>query len=46
MILPDMPLPVPWPPKHEVMDKVADQEDGEHGFLELCGKLGRIRDYV
>ena len=46
MILPDMEVPVPSPPEREAIDEIAAQEDGEHGYLELSGRLDRIRDHV
>jgi len=46
MILPDMPVPVPRPPEREVIDALAAQEDGEHGYLQLSGRLSRIIYHV
>ena len=46
MILPDMEVPVPRPPEREAIDEIAAQEDGEHGYLELSGRLDHIRDHV
>jgi len=46
MILPDMPVPVPRPPESKVLDSLAAQEDGEHGYLWLSGRMSRIRDHV
>jgi len=46
MILPDMEVPVPRPPELEAIDEIATQEDKEHGYLELSGRLGRIKDHV
>jgi hypothetical protein len=46
MILPDMEVLVPRPPEREVIDDIAAQEDGEHGFFDLGGRLGHIRDLV
>ena len=46
MILPNMPVPVSRPPEREVLDALAAQEDGEHGYLQLSGKMTRIRDHV
>jgi hypothetical protein len=46
MILPDMEVPVPRPPEREAIDEIVAQEDGEHGYLELSGRLGRIRDHM
>jgi len=46
MILPDMEVPVPRPPEREVIDEITAQEDEEHGFLELSGRLDCIRDHV
>ena len=33
-------------PKREVLDAQAAQEDGEVGYLELSGRMSRIRDHV
>ncbi|XP_024630198.1 protein MAIN-LIKE 1-like [Medicago truncatula] len=46
MILPDMPVPVPRPPEREVLDARAAQEDGDLGYLQLSGKMSRIRDHI
>ena len=46
MILPDIEVLVPTPPELEAIDEIAAQEDGEHGYLELSGRLDRIRDLV
>jgi len=46
MILPDIPVPVPRPLECEVIDARAAEEDGEHGYLQLSGRLSRIRDHV
>jgi len=46
MILPDIEVPVPRPPKREAIDEIAAQEDGKHGFLELGGRLDCTRDHV
>jgi len=46
MILPDMPVPVPRPPEREGLDAQATQEDGEVGYLQLSGRMSRIRDHV
>jgi hypothetical protein len=37
---------VPRPPEREVIDEIAAQEDGHHGFLELGGRFGSIKDHV
>ena len=37
---------MPRPPEREVLDEIVVEEDGEHGFLELGGRLGCIRDHV
>jgi len=44
MIFPDMEVPVPRPPERETIDEIASQEDRDHGYIELSGRLGRIRD--
>jgi len=46
MILPDMPVPVPRPPEHEVLDARTAQKDEGFGYLQLCGRMSRIRDHV
>jgi len=46
MILPDISVPVLRPPEREVLDALAAQEDGEHGYLQLSGRMSRIRDHV
>jgi hypothetical protein len=46
MILPVEDVQVPRPPKREALDEIVDEEDGEHGFLDLCGRLGHIKDHV
>jgi hypothetical protein len=46
MILPNQEVPVPRPPEREAIDEIAAEDDGEHGFLELGGRLGRIRDHM
>ena len=46
MILLDILVLVPRPLEHEVIDALAAQEDGEHGYLQFSGTLGRIRDHV
>jgi len=46
MILLDKGVLVPRPLEQEAIDEIAAQEDGEHGYLELSGRLGRIRDHV
>jgi len=35
-----------WCQEREVIDALAAQEDGEHVYLKLSGRLGRIRDHV
>ena len=45
MILPDMEVSVPRPLEREAIDEIAAQEDGDHGHLELSGRLSRIRDH-
>jgi hypothetical protein len=46
MILPEMPILVPRPPEREVLDAFAAQEDGEHGYSQLSGRMNRIRDHL
>jgi len=46
MILPDMLVPVLRPPNREVIDVRAAQEDGEHGYLQLSGRMSRIKNHV
>jgi hypothetical protein len=46
MILPDMEVPVPMPPEREALDARATQEDGDVGYLQLSGRMSRIRDHV
>jgi len=46
MILLDMPVLVPRPPECEVLDALAAQEDGEHGYLQLNRRMSRIRYHV
>ena len=46
MILPDIPVPVPMPPDREVLDVRAAQEDGDVGYVQLSGRLSRIRDHI
>jgi len=46
MILPDMKVPVPRPPEREVLDALAAQEDGEHGYLQLSGRMSSNIDHV
>jgi len=46
MVLLDMPVPVLRPPEHEVLDAQAAQEDGDLGYLQLCGRMSRIRDHI
>ena len=46
MILLDMSVPVPSPPEREVLDALAAQEDGEHGYLQLSRRMSCIRDHV
>jgi len=46
MILVDMPVPMPRPPEREVLDALVAHTDGEHGYLQLSGKMSRIRDHV
>jgi len=45
MILLDGHVQVPRPPEHEALDEIVEEEDREHGFLELGGRLGRIRSF-
>ncbi|AES89223.1 hypothetical protein MTR_4g071360 [Medicago truncatula] len=46
MILPDMPVPIPRPPEHEILDARAAQEDGDLAYLQLSGRISRIRDHI
>jgi len=46
MILPDMEVLVPRPPKREAIDEIAAQKDGEHGYVKLSERLGHIKDHV
>ena len=46
MVLPDMSVPVPRPPEREVLDAQAAHKDGEVGYLQLSGRMSRIRDHV
>jgi len=46
MVLPDMLVPVPRPLEREVLDAQVAQEDGEVGYLQLSGRMSRIRDHV
>jgi hypothetical protein len=46
MILPDMLVPVPRPLEREVIDARAAERDGEHGYLQLSGRLSRNGDHV
>ena len=46
MILPDILVLVSRPPECEVLDALAAQEDGEFGYLQLSGRMSRIRDHV
>ena len=44
MVLCDM--PVPRPPKREVLDARAAQEDGDLAYLQLSGRMSRIRGHI
>jgi hypothetical protein len=46
MILPVEDVQVPRPPEREALDEIAAEEDEEHGFFDLFGRLGHIRDHV
>ncbi|RHN40233.1 hypothetical protein MtrunA17_Chr8g0352541 [Medicago truncatula] len=46
MILPDMLVSMSRPPEREVIDVVAAQDDGEHGYIQLSGRLSCIREHV
>jgi hypothetical protein len=46
MILPYMPVLVPRPPECEVFDARAAQEDGNLAYLQLSGRMSRIRDHI
>ena len=37
---------IPRPPKQEALDEIDVEQDGEKGYLDLAGRLGRIRDCV
>jgi hypothetical protein len=34
------------PAEHEALDEIADEQEGEHWYPELTGRLGHIRDHV
>ena len=44
--LPDIPILVSMPPEREVLDARAAQEDEDVGYLQLSGRMSRIRDHV
>jgi len=46
MVLLDMPVLVSKPPEHEVLDARAAQEDGDLAYLQLSGRMSRIRDHI
>jgi hypothetical protein len=46
MILPDISVPVPRPPECEVLDAQAAQDDGDLAYLQLSGRMSRIRDHI
>jgi hypothetical protein len=46
MVLLDMPVPVPRPLEREVLDARAAQEDGDLGYIQLSGRMSRIRDHI
>jgi hypothetical protein len=46
MVLPDIPVPVSRPPEREVLDARAAQEDGDLGYIQLSGRMSRIRDHI
>ena len=46
MVLRDMLVPVPRPPKREVLDALAAQEDGYLPYLQLSERMSRIRDHI
>jgi len=46
MVLRDMPVPVPRPPEREVLDVRAAQEDGDLAYLQLSGRMSRIKDHI
>jgi len=46
MVLLDMPVPVPRPPERKVLDARAAQEDGDLWYLQLSGRMSRIRDHI
>jgi len=37
---------VPRPPEREVLDARAAQEDGDLAYLQLSGRMSRIRDHL
>jgi len=46
MVLLDILVPVPRPPEREVLDARAAQEDGDLAYLQLSGRMSRIRDHI
>ena len=46
MVLPDMLVPVPRPPEREVLDARAAHKDGDLAYLQLGGRMSRIRDHI
>jgi len=46
MILPGILVLVLMPPEHEVLNARAAQEVGDVGYVQLSGRLSRIRDHV
>lgn len=39
-------VPIPRQVEQEALHEIIVEQEGEHGFLELTGRLGRIRDHV
>jgi len=37
---------IPRPAEQEALDEIATEQEGEHGYLELTGRLGCNRDHV
>jgi len=45
-VLLDMLVPMSRPPESEVLDARAAHEDGDLGYLQLSGRMSRIRDHI
>jgi hypothetical protein len=41
-----MPVPVPRPPERELLDARAAQEEGDLAYLQLSGRMTRIKDHI